>query len=629
VLYTCSVATEGITSVATPEDELGQLRAEVATLRPLRVENELLRAARQQWQQEQIQHERAIELQRQTLAEQACTIDHLQHQLQSLLRRVYGRSSEKLNPNQMQLFETLLDNLAPKTFVEPEPTAASTDELPSNAVQPVKKGHGRRRLPADLPRTKVLHDLPEEQKPCPCCGKLRHVIGQQISEQLDYVPARLNVIQHVQLTYACRHCEQQASEEGPQIETASKPLSPIEKGLAAPGLLSYVIVSKYGDHLPLYRLENILKRHEVEIARSTMCGWMAQCATLLRPLQEVMTMEVLTSKVIHTDDTPVEVLQPGRGETRTGRFWVYVGDAHHPFTVFTYTPSRSRDGPREFLKNWSGFLQADAFGGYDGIYAGQVGGAVTEVACWAHARRKFYEARTSDAALSTQALAYIRLLYDVEDEAKRQFLLAARDADESPMEDARESRSENAAMPNAPQTLNTAASNGPHSAASQSQHRPASQSQDNPASPLSLAAIRLALRREKSAPRLEQFGQWLRAQQAGQGGSVLPKSPLGQAITYALNQWTALNVYTTDGNLAIDNNASENALRRVALGRKNWLFCGSDNGGHTAAVLFSLIATCQRHKVEPLAYFRNLLTKIASHPISRLTELLPQSIATT
>lgn len=550
------MATDGIIPVATPEDELQQLRAEVGLLR---AQHE------QQVRAQELARAQLEELLKQR-EEQQRTIDHLQQQLQSLLRRIYGRSAEKLDPNQMQLFETLLNGLAPKMFVEPEPSAGSAEQdshaahasAAASAAASARKGHGRRRLPSDLPRTKVIHDLPEAQKPCPCCGQLRHVISQEISEQLDYVPANLNVIEHVRLTYACRHCEQQVAEGGPQIETAAKPLSPIEKGLAAPGLLSYVVVSKYGDHLPLYRLENILQRHEVQIARSTMCGWMAQCAALLRPLHELMIREVRASKVIHTDDTPVEVLEPGRGRTRTGRFWVYVGDANHPLTVFDYTPSRSRDGPRAFLKDWSGFLQADAFGGYDGIYAGQVGGQVTEVACWAHARRKFYEARTSDAAMSAQALAYIRLLYDVEKETK--------------------------GLP---------------------------------------AARRQALRQEHSAPRLEQFGQWLHAQQAAQGGPVLPKSPMGQAITYALNQWSALNVYATDGDLTIDNNASENALRRVALGRKNWLFCGSDNGGQTAAVLFSLIATCQRHQVEPLNYFRNLLTRVAAQPVTRLAELLP------
>lgn len=534
------MATDGITSVTAPASELEQLRAEAASLRlecqhHLR-DNELLRAQREQLLEQQAQHAR--------------TIDQLQHQLQSLLRRVYGRSAEKLDSRQMQLFETLLNHLAPPTFAAPQPSPPAAKLSPS--------GHGRRRLPSDLPRQKVIHDLAEEHKLCPCCGKLRHIIGQEVSEQLDFVPAKLTVIEHVRLTYACRHCEQQVAPDGPQIVTAARPLSPIEKGLAAPGLLAYVIVSKYGDHLPLHRLERILQRHGVEIARSTMCDWMAQCAALLRPLHDLMIQRVLASKVIHTDDTPVDVLDRDRTQTRTGRFWVYLGDPHRPFTVFTYTPSRSRDGPREFLKNWSGYLQADAFGGYDGIYAGEAGGQVTEVACWAHARRKFYEARSSDAAASTQALAYIRLLYDMEDQARE--------------------------LP-APQ--------------------------------------RQTLRQERAIPLLKEFGQWLHAQQATQGGPLLPKSPMGQAITYALNQWPALNVYTTDGDLAIDNNISENALRRVAIGRKNWLFCGSDAGGHTAAVLFSLIATCQRREVEPLGYLRDTLTRIAAQPISRLEELFP------
>jgi transposase len=374
----------------------------------------------------------------------------------------------------------------------------------------------------------------------------------------------------VRLKYACRHCEQNAAEGGPQISTAEKPLSPIEKGLAAPGLLAYVIVSKYGDHLPLYRLETILERHGIDIARSTMCDWAAQCADLLRPLHERMVHYVLASKVIHTDDTPVNVLDRNRTQTRTGRFWAYLGDQDHPQTVFTYTASRSRDGPREFLKGWSGYLQADAFGGYDGIYAGEVGGQVTEVACWAHARRKFYEARTSDAEASTQALAYIRLLYDVEDQAGEQF-------DE----------------------------------------------QDEAAEHSPLSVIRQVLRQERAVPRLQQFKAWLQSRQAERGGPVLPKSPMGQAITYTLNQWEALGVYTTDGDLNIDNNAAENALRRVAIGRKNWLFCGSDNGGATAAILFSLIATCQRHKVEPFAYLRDVLTRIAATPISQLDQFLP------
>jgi len=434
-------------------------------------------------------------------------------------------------------------------------------------------------LPRNLPREKVIHDLPETEKPCPCCGKLRHIIGKETHEQLDYVPAKVKVVEHIRLKYACPHCEANASPEGPQIVTAEKPLSPIEKGLAAPGLLSYVIVSKYGDHLPLHRLERILQRHGIEIARSTMCDWAAQCADLLRPLVDLMGRSVLQSSVIHTDDTPVKVQDRSRTQTRTGRFWVYLGDENHPYTVFTYTPSRSRDGPMAFLRDWGKdqrvYLQADAFGGYDGIYAGDAGGQVTEVACWAHARRKFYDARTSDAAASTQALAYIRLLYDVEDQAKKEAKKPS--ADEASGRRFYES----------------------------------------------LVAIRSRLRQELAVPRLAQFKGWLESQQAEHGGPVLPKSPMGQAIQYAFNQWEALCVYTSDGRLAIDNNASENALRRVALGRKNWLFAGSDKGGHTAATLFSLIATCQRHKAEPWAYLRDVLTRIAATPINQLDQFLP------
>ena len=512
-------------------------------------------------------------------------MQRMEHQLEQLLRRLYGRSAERLDPNQMVLFADLLAQLQPET--PPAPEAPTAPPAPS-----ASGGHGRRRIPEDLPRRRVVHDLAEDEKPCPCCGKMRQMIGEETSEQLDYEPAKLSVIEHVRLKYACRACEQAAAEGGPQIATAEKPLAPIEKGLAAPGLLAYVIVSKYSDHLPLYRLERILARHKIDIARSTMCDWMRASAEALKPLYDLMVREVLASKVIHTDDTPVDVLDRNLPETRIGRFWVYVGDRDHPCDVFTYTANRSRDGPMTFLKGWGKdarrYLQADAFGGYDVIYAGQAGGQVTEVACWSHARRKFYEARTSDSATATQALAYIRLLYDVEDEAKEQFR--------------RQGEGDGA--------------------------RPAGA---EPREARPLAAIRLELRQAKAVPLLAQFKAWLESllpggparESVAQRSPVLPKSPMGQAIGYVLNQWDALNVYVTDGDLAIDNNAAENALRRIAIGRKNWLFCGSDNGGHTAAVLFSLIATCQRHDVNPFAYLRDVLARIAAHPMHRLAELLP------
>jgi transposase len=585
--------------------------------------------------------------------EQSRTIHQLEHQLQELLRRMYGRSSEKLDPAQLTLFAEMLQQLqGQQAAAPPAPPPPSI----ATAAKPVKTPHGRRQFPADLPRRRVEHDLAEHEKNCPCCAKLRRKIGEVITEKLGYQPARVFVIQDVQFKYGCQTCD--AGGNSPQIVLAEKPPEVIEKGMADPGLLAAVIVGKYSDHLPLHRLEKIFARHDIDIARSTMCDWMAGCAAALRPLYDLMKARVLLSKVIHTDDTPVDVLDKNRKNTRTARLWDYLGDAEHPYNVFDYTPSRSRDGPVNFLGHWGQeqkvYLQADAFGGYDGIYIARAPGAapaidalptapgasgasgevadaqpvpasdarafsradasqaatgapatgdspmasaapvelgparvdrasllisiflsdtlalaagIVEVACWAHARRKFYEARNSDPARSARALAYIRLLYDVEDQA-------------------------------------------PSTSSGQAKEKQL----DAPA--------RAALRRELALPRLAQFKAWLETQSVSEGGSVLPKSPMGQAITYALNQWNALCVYVSDGDLAIDNNAGENALRRIAVGRKNWLFCGSDAGGQTAAVLFSMIATCERHKVNPWEYLRDVLTRIAAQPISRLAELL-------
>ena len=304
-------------------------------------------------------------------------LTQMEHQLQQLLRRLYGRSSEKIDPKQMALFAEMLKQLeAQNPVVEPEPAPVATP-APTN-----RKGHGRRRIPDDLPRERRIHDLPEEEKPCPCCGTMREVIGQEVSEQLDIEPAKLKVIEHVRLKYICKECEKKAVEGGPQIVTAEKPLSPIEKGLAAPGLIAHVIVSRFCDHMPYYRQAKMLRRAGIELSRSTQSDISAQSAQALLPLYDLMVKEVLASRVIHTDDTPVDVLDPPLGKTRQGRFWVYLGDKDHPYIVFDYTPNRKRDGPMTFLKDWGKtdrrFLQADAFGGYDGIYAGEAGGNVVE-----------------------------------------------------------------------------------------------------------------------------------------------------------------------------------------------------------------------------------------------------------
>jgi len=458
--------------------------------------------------------------------------EQLRQRLDALLRRLYGPKAERLDANQLLLF-------AQTQASPPQPPAA-----PAAPAAAAPRGHGRRRLPASLPRRRIEHDLPVADRRCPQCGHKRERIGQEVSEQLDYQPAALFVVEHVRPTYACRHCQG-------QVTTAAKAAQPIDKGLPGPGLLAQVITSKYGDHLPLYRLERIFSRHGLELKRSTTCDWMAACADLLRPLVSRMVQAVLASAVVHTDDTPLPVQDRDREHARQARLWVYLGDRDHPYNVFAYTPSRARDGPQQFLKRYRGYLQADAFGGYDGIYAT---GNVVEVACWAHARRKFYEARTSDAERSHAALAWIGRLYEIEKRAKE----------------------------------------------------------------LS-AAARQTLRQAESVPILTSLCHWLREQRQ----AALPKSPFGQAATYTLNNWTALVRYTEAGILAIDNNAAEREMKRIAIGRKNWLFTGSDRGGATAAVLFSLTSSCQRHGVDPFAYLRDVLARLPDQSPERLEELLP------
>jgi transposase len=491
-----------------------------------------------------------------TLDAQRRDREQIQHRLDLLLRRIYGPRSERINPDQLLLFADLLAAAEPQ-----KPVAAAIEEaLEATPVIRKSRGHGRRELPANLPRIPVVHDLAEAEKPCPDCGQVRHKIGEEKTEQLDYRPAALFVLEHVRPKYACGHC-------AGQVAAAVKPPQPIAKGLPGPGLLAYVAVSKYGDHLPLYRLERILTRFGVNLSRSTLCDWMGRCGMLLQPLYQSMIRSVLASQVIHTDDTPVPVLDPELDHTRTGRLWVYLGDATHPYNVFAFTPNRKRDGPAEFLKDFKGYLQADAFGGYDGIYATQ---EVDEVGCHAHARRKFHEARTSSAAAAHQALAYYRQLYEIEQAA---------------------------------------------TAAAQEALRV------QPATNLDelLSIHRLRLRRERAVPVLAEFHSWLLAQQV----DALPKSPLGQAVGYALNQWEALTLYTTQGFLQIDNNVAEREMKRVAIGRKNWMFAGSDQGGATAAVLFSVVSSCQRHGLDPFFYLRDVLANLPGLRPDQIDSLLP------
>lgn len=452
----------------------------------------------------------------------------LRHRLSALLRSSYGPRAERFDPRQLLLFGLLVPAL------ESAPVHPRAGSKPSN-----RHKHGRQKLPAHLPRIPIEHDLSEAEMNCSCCGSRRQRIGQEKAEQLEHVPASFVVLQHVRHKYACGHCNSgkcQKCDGNGQIAIAGGPNQPIDRGLAGPGLLAYVVTSKLADHLPLYRIEQIFSRQQVNLNRSTLSGWMNATARVIEPLYKLMCDRVKLSEVLHTDDTTVPILH--EGHCRQGRLWTYVGDAQHPYIVYDYTPTRAASGPLQWLGQWRGFLQADAYAGYDKLFAR---GDVTEVACWAHVRRKFFDARESDPGRSLWMLEMIRRLYAAEEQVRERG------------------------------------------------------GQD-----------RLLLRQSQSTPSLEQIRLWLIEQQA----QVLPKSPIAGAIGYALNQWPALLVYTADARLSIDNNISERALRRVAVGRKNWLFAGHDESAQGQAILWSLIASAQRHELDVQFYLRSVLAHL-------------------
>ena len=473
-----------------------------------------------------------LELLKQLVGQQATTIEsqqrelqQLKHYLAQLLRARFGPRSEKLDPQQLPLFETEGSEES-----EAAGLPAAETSLETVVREHRRRGKGRK-LPPELPRERVEYDLTEHEKLCPGCGQLRQRIGSQSCEQLELIPAQLKVIEHVRHKYACRFCQE-------HVAIAAKPPQFLERGLPGPGLAAHLTVSKYAEHKPLYRTEDELARYGVEISRGTQCRWMRAVADTAECLYDLMAARVRSSRIIWTDDTPMPVLDPLLDHTRTARLWVYCGDRQNPYTVYDYTSSRRRDGPVAFLQNFAGYLQADAFAGYEGIYAS---GAVKQVLCWAHARRYFFNAREAHPPEAHAALAFIGRLYEVEREAKEL----------------------------SPQR-------------------------------------RLKLRRARSLSILEQFHAWLQ----GIRTKVLPKSPLGQAIGYTLPRWDGLTRYCEDGDLSIDNNLSERMIRPCTIGRKNFLFFGSDRGGKTAAILYSLMASCKANSVEPWAYLKDVLTKL-------------------
>ena len=467
--------------------------------------------------------------------------------LRELLDAKRSRKSEQLSADQLALFAELL-RARQAQAESPGKGDDSDDDAAGGATgdaAPKKKTGGRQALAKNLQRERIVHDLAEQEKHCATCQKDLRPIGEETSERYEYIPAQLKVVEDVCKKYAC-DCT---------VKTATKPPQPIEKSTAGASLLAQVIVAKTADHLPLNRQEKIFERHGADISRKTMCGWLAQCAGLLKPLYGKAKEVLFESKVIGTDDTGVRVLDEKLPFARTGRIWPYYGDKDHPVILYDYTQTRARAGPEEFLKGYRGRLQADAYGGYDAFFKDPARGLI-EVGCWSHGRRYYFKALESDPARMGPALLLIAQLYRVEAQA--------------------------------------------HGWS---------------------AAERLALRQRESRLILDKLHGYLLEIQA----EVLPKSPEGRAVRYTLNNWTALNRYCEDGDLEIDNNHTERSIRGVAVGRNNWIFFGSDQGGHTAAVLRSFVASCERVGVDPYAWFQDVLTRVAAHPITRLAELLPHN----
>jgi len=378
--------------------------------------------------------------------------------------------------------------------------------------------------------------------------------GEDVSEQLERIPATFKVIRHVRPKFACKQCE--------RVVEAPAPARPIERGLAGPNLLAHVLVSKYADHCPLYRQSVIYAREGVDLDRSTLAGWVGATSELLTPLVDALRKHVLSATKIHADDTPVPVLAPGNGKTKTGRLWTYVrderpaGEDTAPAVWFAYSPDRKGEHPRQHLKNFKGALQADAYAGFHHLYEG---GAIYEVACWAHTRRKFHDIHAIHASpITTEALDRIGALYGIEEEVRG---------------------------------------------------KPTD--------------LRRTVRQARAKPLLDDLRTWLEKMLR----SLSAKSETAGAIRYALSHWRALTRYVDDGLLEIDNLAAERALRAVALGRKNYLFCGSDSGGQRAAAIYSLLGTAKLNGLDPELYLRTVLAQIAEHPISRIDELLPWNLA--
>jgi transposase len=482
------------------------------------------------------------------LSSRASEIAHLKLLLDKLQRMLFGAKSEKIVRQVAQLELQLEELEICRGEEEVLAPLLAEEAAPSETCS---SRSSRRSLPEHLPREIETH-LPETTC-CPGCGGTLREFGEDVSEVLEYVPESFKVIRHVRPKFSCGRCE--------AVVEAPAPLRPIPRSYAGPGLLAHVLVAKFADHTPLHRQSEIYAREGVDLDRSTLAGWVGASSALLAPLVDAVRDHVLAASKVHADDTPVPVLAPGNGRTKTGRLWAYVrdgrpcGDATPPAAWLAFSADRRGEHPQGHLKSFRGTLQADAYAGFHPLYEG---GRIIEAACWAHSRRKFHDIlAATQSPTASEAIRRIGELYAIEKEVRG-----------SPPE------------------------------------------------------IRLAIRQARARPVMEDLRAWFEATLQ----TLSAKSDMAGAIRYALSRWTALTRYLDDGEVEIDNNAAERALRVVALGRKNYLFAGSNRGGERAAAFYALIGTAKLNGINPELYLRHVLTRIGEHPINRITELLPWNI---
>jgi transposase len=485
-------------------------------------------------------------------------IDYLEEMVRLLKNELFGRKSEvrrEPDANQLQLFTP------PEAPPAPEPS----EDVVIDAH--TRKKRGRKPLPADLPRVEVIHDIPEEEKRCACGGE-RSCIGQEVCEKLDYTPAKFQVIRHIRLKYACGDCEG-VDDDGPTVRIAPPVVQLIPKSIATEGLLAHVVVSKFADGLPLYRQQKIFARHGIDdLSRATLAGWVMQASGKCLPILELIANEIRGGPLINIDESPFQVLkEPGRSDTTKSYMWVFCGGPDRKAVMYRYHPTRSGQVPLDFLGDYQGYVQSDAFAGYDQV--GRKDGIV-HVGCFVHVRRKFMDVvktkkknrggKAPLRGLADEAIDIIANLYKIEKYAKQERL--------------------------------------------------------------SYDEIH-ELRQRESKPILDNFKLWLDANQP----LTPPEGLLGKAIRYALNNWEKLIVYIKDGRLGPDNNVAENAIRPFVVGRKNWLFAGAPKGAEASATFFTLIETAKANGHEPYAYLRHIFEKL---PLAESTDdykaLLPWNL---